>query len=735
MQVTTLPNPVNATLTSAAAKPPATANGAFGATLSAAITKTSPARIALPSEKVNVPKSDPGPDSKAISKSDAQPEVQSGANAGTKSIPRISSRSSGSFTSQPAPKPSPKSGPDSDSDSGPQAASNQREPVADPSATAAVPPALNNIAVAIDNFPLSTQRVALPSPESPAAAVGALQNGPASQPAAPVPISPSNAHSESNTTAIGLDMRRVNLSVPGDTGADAKARISIAPQWDPLAGTNQTASELADAPSPNAPLSVGADPPAETTSAQEQFLAQLSEPAAQTVEERSAQPLRSWNFAFTGAANDTDAKAMPQTVIAPQALAPPSPSIDATQPASEAPTPPTAAVAAALAPASPQANASEVRTLRADPTVLVFSLTSSAPTPKSPFPSAKPAPVTDATNAARPLPQKFDFPVDAETIRSVKPSPASAPISATQSPSQKSGRPAIAEIIHPPLRISQDPAPSATAPSSADTPHPSQTTSISEPPSLNTTSPVAPNPDPVAQDRSTVGDAQQPAVANQKILLESVANEPKKSPAPPPDAGPFHIPSRPSVASNDPGIALVTPPSSTAPQPASSANVTEQSELPKSQQVLDSAPLAPAAPTNARLTHAAANDVQMHVGIRTTAFGAVEIHTTVVQNQVGIAVHGERSLAHWFSSEVPNLESGLKDHRLNLTAVDFGSDRSGVQTATSFQHGQPRQNFSQTIGYPAAFGDQDAAPEASTTELLPPDLTIRPAGTRVSIRV
>ena len=135
--------------------------------------------------------------------------------------------------------------------------------------------------------------------------------------------------------------------------------------------------------------------------------------------------------------------------------------------------------------------------------------------------------------------------------------------------------------------------------------------------------------------------------------------------------------------------------------------------------MLDSAPLGPTTPPNAHFSPTAANDVQMHVGIRTTAFGAVEIHTTVVQNQVGIAIQEERGLAHWFSSEVPNLESGLKDHRLNLTAVDFGNDRSGVQTATSFQQGQPRQSFSQTTGFPAAFGDQDAASEASTTELLP----------------
>jgi hypothetical protein len=179
----------------------------------------------------------------------------------------------------------------------------------------------------------------------------------------------------------------------------------------------------------------------------------------------------------------------------------------------------------------------------------------------------------------------------------------------------------------------------------------------------------------------------------------------------------------------------MTPSSSAAPQSASQAKADQTTDLPKTQKMLDSAPTAPAAPPSGRFIPAAANDVQMHVGIRTTAFGAVEIHTTVVQNQVGIAVHGERGLAHWFSSEVPNLESGLKDHRLSLTAVDFGSGRSGVQTATSFQHGHPRQNFSQTTGSPAAFGDQDAAPESNNTDLLPSDLSVRPAGTRVSIRV
>ena len=707
MLVTALPNPVTAKPTSAIAKPPAPADGAFGATLTAAIANPSPVRNALRSEKRIVPKSDPGPDSKAISKSDAQQEVQSGilsgANTEAKSTSKISSKSGVSFTSQPAPKSSSKSGTDSDSDSDPHAASNKTPLVAEPSVTVAVPPAANNIADAIDNLPLPTQLLAMPMPEPAAAASGALSNAPAFQPAAPAPIGPDNAHSEVNTTAIGLETRKLNLS-PGGMGADAKARLATAPHMGPLPGTNQTASELAVA-APSAPMPGGADSPAEIAAARGQFLSQLSDSAPQTVEASSAQPLTSSNFAVTGSANDTDAKTMPQAVIAPQGPAPQPPLPDATQQNSEAPLPPVAsvAVAAASSPAALQPYASEAPALRIDPTVSVFSLTSSAPAPKSPLPGTQPSPASD-------------------------------PTSATQPPSHKSDRPADSESIHPPIRVSLDPAPSASASSDTGAPPPPQTPTLSETASVNGALPAAPNTNDAPPDQSNV-DALPPAATDQKTVAEPVASGLKKSVTLPPDAAFSHDASRPSVPDRDPGVAVVTPSSSTAPQSGSQVKADQTSELPKTQQMLDSAPTAPAAPPSGRFIPTAANDVQMHVGIRTTAFGAVEIHTTVVQNQVGIAIHGERGLAHWFSSEVPNLESGLNDHRLNLTAVDFGSDRSGVQTATSFQHGQPRQNSSQTTGFPAAFGDQDAASESNTTDFLPSDLTVRPAGTRVSIRV
>jgi hypothetical protein len=137
----------------------------------------------------------------------------------------------------------------------------------------------------------------------------------------------------------------------------------------------------------------------------------------------------------------------------------------------------------------------------------------------------------------------------------------------------------------------------------------------------------------------------------------------------------------------------------------------------------------------------AQTNAQMHVGVRTDAFGTVEIHTVVEQSQVGITVHSDRDISRWFSSEVPGLESGLNNNHLNLTGVNFDHGRSGVQTATSFQQGQPRQHFSQTPGSPSAalpgtaLAEKDRAAESTTIDILPAGLSIGPAGTHVSIHV
>ena len=187
--------------------------------------------------------------------------------------------------------------------------------------------------------------------------------------------------------------------------------------------------------------------------------------------------------------------------------------------------------------------------------------------------------------------------------------------------------------------------------------------------------------------------------------------------------------------------ALVTP----TPQANGSIAATPEkagatSELPPAHQMLDSAPL-PAADepvSGASAGHLTPDSsaLQMQVGVHTSAFGNVEVHTVIEQSQVGISIHGDRELARWFNSEVSGLETGLKNQHLNLTGVDFSSTRSGVQTATSFQQGQPRQNFSQTSGSYAATSPIEAtATESATESDLTTALPAQGPETRVSILV
>ena len=160
-------------------------------------------------------------------------------------------------------------------------------------------------------------------------------------------------------------------------------------------------------------------------------------------------------------------------------------------------------------------------------------------------------------------------------------------------------------------------------------------------------------------------------------------------------------------------------------------------ELPPAHQMLDSAPAAsdsmPAASGAHLVPEGAA--VQLQVGVHTSAFGNVEVHTVIEQSQVGIAIHGDRDLARWFNSEIGGIETGLKAQHLNLTGVDFSSTRSEVQTTTSFQQGQPRQHSPQTPGSYAALPPNAVAAEASA-ESDPDTAYLAPMPeTRVSILV
>jgi hypothetical protein len=158
-------------------------------------------------------------------------------------------------------------------------------------------------------------------------------------------------------------------------------------------------------------------------------------------------------------------------------------------------------------------------------------------------------------------------------------------------------------------------------------------------------------------------------------------------------------------------------------------------------QMLDSAPSSPGGkfvPAAGQPTADSSGASQVHVGVHTSAFGNLEIHTVIDQNQVGVSIHGDHELARWFSSEVGTLETGLKNQHLGLSGVTFDNARSGVQTATGFQQGQSRQDFSQAPGSIGASLASDA--EAPVSETDPESaLTFAPSvespETRLSILV
>lgn len=164
-----------------------------------------------------------------------------------------------------------------------------------------------------------------------------------------------------------------------------------------------------------------------------------------------------------------------------------------------------------------------------------------------------------------------------------------------------------------------------------------------------------------------------------------------------------------------------------------------QSQLPQAQQMLDAAPDATASVAgHAPGAHAGLNSsaLQMQVGVHSSVFGNVEVHTLIEQSQVGISIRADHELAHWFNSEMSGLENGLKNQHLNLTGVDFSSTRSGVQTASSFQQGQPRQNSWQNSGpYAAGAANDQDSDEAGSEPEPEAVLSLQATPTRVSILV
>jgi len=74
----------------------------------------------------------------------------------------------------------------------------------------------------------------------------------------------------------------------------------------------------------------------------------------------------------------------------------------------------------------------------------------------------------------------------------------------------------------------------------------------------------------------------------------------------------------------------------------------------------------------------------MHIGLRSTAFGSVEVHTVVRDSQIGLTVGSEKGdLRSFLSPEIPALQSSLGQHALRFDDVRFLAERSNSQSSFS----------------------------------------------------
>jgi len=108
---------------------------------------------------------------------------------------------------------------------------------------------------------------------------------------------------------------------------------------------------------------------------------------------------------------------------------------------------------------------------------------------------------------------------------------------------------------------------------------------------------------------------------------------------------------------------------------------------------------------------------EMHIGLRTSAFGNVEVHTIVRDAQVGVAMGSERGdLKSFLASEVPALQSAFRQQNLRLETIQFTGQGGSLNAGFSGGAEQQSRSFrSQPSSHGSGARDQ-TSPEAAGAE-------------------
>jgi hypothetical protein len=102
---------------------------------------------------------------------------------------------------------------------------------------------------------------------------------------------------------------------------------------------------------------------------------------------------------------------------------------------------------------------------------------------------------------------------------------------------------------------------------------------------------------------------------------------------------------------------------------------------------------------------------EMHIGLRTQAFGSVEVHTVVRENQLGLTVGSEKgNLRGFLNSEVPALQTAFRQQDLRFETIRFLEGSPNAGSALSGGANQQSRSFRQ--------GSTEAGESASASEAL-----------------
>ncbi len=111
----------------------------------------------------------------------------------------------------------------------------------------------------------------------------------------------------------------------------------------------------------------------------------------------------------------------------------------------------------------------------------------------------------------------------------------------------------------------------------------------------------------------------------------------------------------------------------------------------------------PAGPVEAARLVTSVAQSEMHIGLRTQAFGSVEIHTVVRDSQVGLSVGSEKGdLRNYLTNEVSGLQSAFRQQDLRFDNIRFLDSSAG--TSAGFSGGANSQSHSSSQQQPSAAG-------------------------------